>query len=79
MSVKAQKFFNSGKKRGPKYEAEIKKIRKMYQNYGLNTANMSEDELDRLYQSYKATGKDLDKDLKDSEKFLSVFGEDIIG
>lgn len=78
MSVRGQKIVNA-KKRGPKYEADIKKIKKMYQNYGLNTSNMSEDELDRLYQSYKKPGKNLEKDLKESEKFLTVFEEDIIG
>lgn len=62
----------------PKYEAAIKKIKKMYENYGINTADMSEQELDRLYKSYKKLGGDIDKDLKDSERFSSVFEEDII-
>lgn len=66
-------------KRGPKYEASIKKIKKMYENYGINTGDMSEDELDRLYQQYLSSDKNLDNDLKESEKFSNIFDEDIIG
>lgn len=62
----------------PKHEAAIKKIKKIYENYGINTNDMSEDELNRLYRQYVSTGKNLDEDLKESEKFSSVFEEDII-
>lgn len=66
-------------KKDPKQETYIKKIKKMYQNYGINTANMAEDELDRLYEKYRDEPKALEKDLKDSEKFSIVFADDIIG
>lgn len=62
----------------PKYESAIRKIKKIYENYGINTTDMSEEELDRLYQQYMSSGKSLDDDLKESEKFSSLFEEDII-
>lgn len=63
--------YSSRKK--PKYEVYVKKIRKLYENYGINTSDMSDDELDRLYHQYKEKKGELEKDLKESEKWAKVF------
>lgn len=73
---------NKGNKLSPKEQLGIKKIKKMYQNYGINTSDMDEEELLRLYKDYTSSSKDkdLDADLKKSERYSNVFGEDeIIG
>lgn len=70
----------AAKSKGPKYEAMVKKIKKMYENYGLNTSDMPEDEWDRLYKAYSSPKKNIDQDLKESEKVANMFGDDdIIG
>lgn len=66
-------------KRSPKYEATLKKIKRLYENYGIDTSDMAEDELDRLFEQYQSPEKNLDEDLKNSEKFSSMFEDDIIG
>lgn len=71
---------NHPKKKTTKIDPDIKKIKKLYENYGINTTDMSEEEFERLVQQYRAQGKSLEKDLKESEKYSSIFGdEDIIG
>jgi len=55
-----------------------KKLEKMYQNYGINTSDMSDDEFDRIKESYLKEGKDLDDDLKKSEQFKERFENDIV-
>lgn len=68
------------KKKVTKYDLEIRKIKKIYQNYGINTDDMSEEELDRLYHDYRKGKSNLESDIKDSEKYSSTFTEDdIIG
>lgn len=54
-----------------------KKIIRLYKNYGLNIANMSEDELLRIKKKYLKSGK-IDDDLKLSEKYIDKFSEDIL-
>lgn len=62
-----------------KYEADIKKLKKMYENYGINTSDMSDEEFDRLYKQYLNSNKNLNEDLKDSEKYSHIFDDDMIG
>ena len=59
-------------------EAFVKKLEQMYQNYGIDTSNMSDDEFERLRKMYRRKGRDIDKDLKDSEKFKDRFENDIV-
>ncbi len=54
----------------------IKKLEKMYQNYWIDTSNMDEEEWERLRKQYLK--KDLDSDLKKSEKYKDQFSEDIV-
>lgn len=61
-----------------KYELGIKKIKKIYENYGINTSDMSDEELDRLYHQYSKKNKSIDDDLRQSEKCSSQFGDDVI-
>jgi hypothetical protein len=57
----------------------IRKITKMYENYGMDISNMSEEEFERIKQLYRNTNKaDLDADLKKSEKFKDRFADDIM-
>jgi len=55
-----------------------KKIQKMYSNYGMDTSGMSDDEFQRIREMYLSLKKDIDSDLKNSEKFKDVFSEDIL-
>lgn len=56
----------------------IKKIEKLYQNYGIDITDMSDEEFDRIKASYKNKSRNLEKDLKDSEKHLGQFDDDIL-
>lgn len=56
----------------------IKKIEKLYQNYGIDTSNMDEDEFERLRSSYQSRGKNIDLDLEKSEKYKNQFENDIV-
>lgn len=56
----------------------IKKIMKMYENYGIDVSNMAEEEFERIKDLYKQSQKDLDADLKKSEKYKGLFDEDIM-
>lgn len=68
------------KKKNSKFDSDIKKIKKLYENYGINTDEMDEEELERLFHQYKSSKQNLDQDLKNSEKFSSTFeDDDIIG
>ena len=69
----------SGKKKATKYDSEIKKLKKLYENYGINTSDMSEEEFERLYNQYVSSGKNINKDLKDSEQYSKAYDDDIIG
>jgi hypothetical protein len=59
-------------------DALSKKIEKMYQNYGLDTSNMTDDEFERMKSQYINNGKNIDVDLKESEKFKERFANDIV-
>jgi hypothetical protein len=61
-----------------KKESIFKKIEKMYENYGMDISNMSEEEFDRLIEMYSGPNHDIDVDLKKSEKFKNVFSDDVI-
>lgn len=56
----------------------IKKIKKMYENYGISTMDMLEDEFERLKWEYLAEGKNINKDLKESKKFKDQFKDSVI-
>lgn len=55
----------------------LRKIEQLYQNYGIDTSNMDEEEFTRLINMYK-NGRDLDADLRESEKHKDKFSEDLI-
>jgi hypothetical protein len=67
-------------KKGRKEETDpvIKKLIKMYGNYGMDISNMSEDEFERLKNLYLHPSKNLDSDLKESEKHKDRFVDDIM-
>ncbi len=68
------------KKKTTKYDLEVRKIKKIYQNYGINTDDMSDDEFERLYQAYQDKKSDIENDIKKSEEHSSKFNDDeIIG
>jgi hypothetical protein len=70
---------NKDKKKS-KFDIELKKIRKIYENYGIDTSDMSEEELDRIYHQYKKTNRSIENDVRESERYSAVFDEDdIIG
>lgn len=56
----------------------IEKIKELYQNYGIDTSDMDDDELARLKDLYKKKGKDIDLDLENSKKFRERFADDIV-
>lgn len=59
-------------------DAFLKKLEKMYHNYGIDTSNMAEDEFDRLRELYSQKGKSIDDDLLASEKYIERFEGDIL-
>lgn len=68
----------SPKKKIKGYNRIYEKIERLYENYGIDTAAMDEEEFDRLILDYiKKPGK-LDEDLEKSEKHKNKFSEDII-
>jgi hypothetical protein len=69
---------NTTKKKKTGRDAFVKKIEKLYQNYGIDISEMDEDELERLRNSYEHPGKDIDQDLKKSEQFKDKFIDDIV-
>jgi len=52
-----------------------KKLIKLYNNYGLDVAEMDEDELQWLIQKYSTNRDLLEKDLKESETHKDKFEE----
>lgn len=68
------------KKNGEKKDDITKKIIKIYQNYGIDIADMSDEEFDRIKKSYinPENELNLDVDLEKSEKYIEKFKEDII-
>jgi hypothetical protein len=56
----------------------LEKIKILYHNYGIDTANMTEEEFDRLIEKYSSGGNNLDKDLFESEKHKERFLDDMI-
>lgn len=66
-------------KKGQKEKDDLtRKIERLYQNYGIDTSNMEEDELDRLKSSYKKKAKSIDEDLKKSEIHKDKYTDDIV-
>ena len=56
----------------------IKKIERLYHNYGLDTTNMADEEFERILKLYKKKGKDIDGDLRASEQYKDRFANDIV-
>ncbi len=56
----------------------FKKIEKLYQNYGMDTSNMDEDELLRLKDLYQKRGRSIDADIAASEKYKDRFIDDLV-
>lgn len=62
-----------------KDKSEIwKKIEQLYQNYGIDTSSMTEEEFQRLAEMYSKNGVDLDADIQNSERHKDKFSEDVI-
>jgi len=59
-------------------DALRKKLEKIYKNYGLDTSNMTDDEFERMKEFYGQNGKDIDEDLKESEKYKDRFVDNIV-
>jgi hypothetical protein len=58
----------------------IKKIKKLYANYGINTDDMDEEELFRICDQYISKNKNIDEDIQKSETYKDKFSDDeIIG
>lgn len=55
-----------------------KKIAEIYHNYGIDTSNMEDSEIDNIVEMYISMGRDIDADLRESEKHKDKFGEDLI-
>lgn len=55
-----------------------KKVAEIYHNYGIDTSNMEDSELESIAEMYYSMGRDIDADLKESEKHKDKFGEDLI-
>lgn len=70
----------SKKKDDDSKDIVTKKIIKMYQNYGIDVADMSDEEFNRIKESYTnpKTKSNIDTDLKKSEQFIEIYKEDII-
>lgn len=66
------------KKSAPEKDALIKKLEKMYQNYGIDISEMDEEEFERLRQSYRERPQELEHDLEKSEQFKDRFVDDIV-
>lgn len=57
-------------------EKTKKKVNKIYENYGLEVDGMAEEEMSRVYRYYIDKKKQLEKDLKDSEKHAASVDND---
>ena len=66
------------KKAPSEQDSFYKKIEKMYHNYGIDTSNMSEEEFERIKVQYLSSGKSIEQDIKNSEKFKEQFADDIV-
>ena len=54
----------------------IKKVNKIYQNYGIDPEGLDEGDINRVYKYYANNPAQLDKDFLSSEKNPNRFGED---
>jgi 3-dehydroquinate synthetase len=52
------------------------KIKKLYNNYGMDTENMEEDEISRLIDYYENNKNNLEKDISKSLTNKETFSED---
>lgn len=68
----------SKKNKVQKKDILSRKIEKIYHNYGIDTSDMTEEEFDRIKVEYLFGKSNIDKDLKESEKFKNIFKEDIV-
>lgn len=56
----------------------VKKIIKIYENYGMDISNMSEEEFERLRSKYVGNKAQLNQDVKNSEKYRGKFTDDVL-
>lgn len=56
-------------------EKTIRKVNKIYQNYGIDPEGLDEGDINRVYRYYSIYPDELNKDLKKSEKKLLEFPE----
>jgi hypothetical protein len=70
---------NRKKNKNSKEDILIKKIKKLYTNYGINTDDMDEEEFKRICDQYLSKKKNIDQDIKNSESVKNKFLDDIIG
>ena len=56
-------------------EKTIRKVNKIYQNYGIDPEGLDEGDINRVYKYYSIYPDELNKDLKKSEKKLLEFPE----
>ena len=54
------------------------KVNEIYQNYGIDTKSMDENDLIDVYNYYAQRPKELDVDLDKSRKFYGKFDNDIL-
>ena len=57
-------------------EKIIKKVNKIYQNYGIDPDGLDEGDINRVYKYYSNNLEKLEKDLRSSEGNSRVFSEE---
>ena len=53
----------------------LDKIKKLYQNYGIDMASMEEEEIERVYKFYTSNPEKLTEDLKSSGCHANTFSD----
>ena len=58
----------------------VKKLRKsikdLYNNYGIDVSDMSDDEFGRLIKQYLSGQSNIDKDLEESQKYADKYDDE---
>ena len=57
-------------------EKIIKKVNKIYQNYGIDPDGLDEGDINRVYKYYSNNPEKLEKDLRSSESSSGIFSEE---
>ena len=56
----------------------VKKVNKMYENYGIDPIGLDEGDIHRVYEFYSKNPEKLDADFKKSKNLKIKFGEEDI-